>query len=283
MKPVTFTNYDLALEWYPKSGVYAYMDVFAKDIKNQDLFSAFYQTQPTQLMDLTAGTEVTVDIPWFYIQNRTTSAAEKAKIRGVEIGGRSFFDMLPAPFDGFGISGNLTYVDSENPALLANSVMGVGYVPDGVSDVPASFNPDFKKMPYYGMSTWTYNVELYYSKGPLNARVAYNWHSKQLMSTNANPLSYIGRGGSPHRCNVCVSSPGQGRIWDMVPLWSDDAGYLDFGLDYKLNDKITFGIHAANLTDTKSKTLQEPLPGIFLDYDTYVSDRRVSAFMRMRY
>lgn len=286
MKPVSFTNYDMSFEWYPKDGVFAYIDVFAKDIKNQDLFSAFYQTQSTPLMDITDENhpvEVTVDLPWFYIQNRTTSALEKATIRGVELGGRTFFDFLPAPFDGFGISGNLTYVDSANPAQLANSTLGTNFIPDGISGVAPSFNPDFTKLPYYGMSKWSYNLELYYSKGPFNARVAYNFHTKQLMSTNANPLSYIGRGGGPHTCTVCVDGAAQGRVWDMVPLYSDDAGYLDFSMDYKLNSHTSFGIQAGNLTNTKSRTLQEPVVGVFEVYDTYVSDRRVSAFLRMRY
>ncbi|WAC46851.1 TonB-dependent receptor [Asticcacaulis sp. SL142] len=298
MKPVSFTNLDLTYEWYPRNGTYAYIDVFAKDIKNQDLYDAFYQTQSTPLLDVTDPNnpvEVSVDIPWFYVQNRTTSASEKAKIRGVEIGGRTFLDMLPSPFDGLGISANFTYVDSENPALLANSVKGDGYVPDGLDDprcntvsngdpcLDPSYNPDFGTMPYYGMSKYSYNVELYYSKGAFNTRLAYNWRSKQLMGTSANPLSYVGRGGGPRICTACTDSSSQGRIWDMVPMWSDDAGFLDWSLDYKLNNNVSFGVQANNLTNTKSKTLQEPLPGVFLRYDTYVSDRRVNAYLRMRY
>ena len=289
MKPVMIDSGDIALEWYPKDGVFAYVDLFGKQLKDQDLYTYYYQIQPTPLLKGVDKVPVIVDLPWFYQQN--TSIHKPAIIKGFEIGGRKFFDELPGIFKGFGVSGSLTYVDSRNPSQLANSVVGP-YVPDFVYQGPTSGgaggagagnpNTDIKDLPYYGLSKLSYNVELYYSKGPLNARIAYNWHSKQLLSTNANPLSFNSTGGNPYTCTACLEN-NSGKIYEMVPLWSADAGYLDFGLDYKITDRMTFGISASNLTNTVSKTLQEPLPGVFERYDTYQSDRRVSAYLRARY
>ena len=289
MKPVMIASGDIALEWYPKDGVFAYVDFFGKELKNQDLYTYYYQIQPTPLLKGVDKVPVIVDLPWFYQQNKSIN--KPAIIKGFEIGGRKFFDELPAPFKGFGVSGSLTYVDSRNPSQLANSVVGP-YVPDFVFQGPntggaggvGAGNPetDIKDLPYYGLSKISYNVELYYSRGPLNARIAYNWHSKQLLSTNANPLSFNATGGNPYTCTACLDKNG-GKIYEMVPLWSADAGYLDFGLDYRITDRMTFGIQANNLTNTVSKTLQEPLPGVFEPYDTYQSDRRISAYLRARY
>jgi hypothetical protein len=289
MKPVMIASGDISMEWYPKDGVFAYLDFFGKELKDQDLYTYYYQVQPTPLLKGAAKTPVIVNLPWFYQQN--TSIHKPAEIKGFEIGGRKFFDELPGIFKGFGVSGSLTYVDSRNPSQLANSVVGP-YIPDfvykgansgGAGGVNAG-NPDtdIKDLPYYGLSKVSYNVELYYSRGKLNTRIAYNWHSKQLLSTNANPLSFNSTGGNPYTCTACLDKNG-GAIYEMVPLWSADAGYLDFGLDYRITDRITFGISASNLTNTVSKTLQEPLPGVFEPFDTYQSDRRASAYLRMRY
>jgi hypothetical protein len=285
-KPVMFTSGDVSLEWYPKDGAYAYLDVFGKELRDQDLYTSYFETHDTPLIDKTTGQTVTVSLPWFYQSN--LSAHKAAEIKGFELGGRTFFDFLPAPFDGFGVSGSVTYVDSRNPAILANSVVGP-YIPDNSGKTnnngPVQGNPntDFKTMPYFGMARWSYNVELYYSKGPFSTRLAYNWHDKQLLSTNANPTSYNATGGNPYTCTSCLHNGLNGQVYEMVPLWSAAAGYLDWSADYKINDRMTMGVSAANLTKTVSKTLQEPLPGVFERLDTYMADQRINLYLRMHY
>jgi TonB-dependent receptor len=285
-KPVMFTDGDASLEWYPKDGAYAYIDLFRKELRDQDLYTSFYQNHATTLLDVTTQKQVTVDLPWFYQSN--LSAHKAAEIAGFELGGRTFLDWLPSPFNGFGVNGSVTYVSSRNPAILANSVQGP-YIPDNSGKtnnngpVPGNSNTDFKTLPYFGMAKWSYNVELYYSKGPFTTRLAYNWHAKQLLSTNSNPLSYNATGGNPYTCTACLDNVTQGQIWEMVPLWSAAAGYVDWSADYKLNDRVSFGVSAGNLTKTVSKTLQEPLPGKFERLDTYMADQRINAWLRFHY
>ena len=287
-KPVMIKSADLGLEWYPKNGAYMYLDLFAKELRDQDLYTSYYESHPTLLFDQTTNQNVTYTLPWFYQTN--ISAHKAAEIKGLELGGRTFFDWLPAPFDGFGVSGSVTYVDSKNPAVLANSVQGP-YIPanngktgaDG-KPLPGNLSTDFKTLPYFGMAKWSTNLEVYYSKGPFTTRLAYNYHTKQLMSTTVNPLSYNTSGGNPYICNVC-STPNipNGMIWEMVPLWAADAGYLDFSAEYRVNDHLSFGGSIGNLTNTVTKTLQEPKPGQFERYDTYMADRRMSVWLRSRF
>jgi outer membrane receptor protein involved in Fe transport len=69
----------------------------------------------------------------------------------------------------------------------------------------------------------------------------------------------------------------------MVPAYTAAAGYLDLGFDYRVNDRISVSFSANNLLDTKSKTLQEPVPGVFEPYDYNVSDQRFDVSLRARF
>jgi iron complex outermembrane recepter protein len=70
-----------------------------------------------------------------------------AKVRGFEVGVQQFFDFLPSPFDGFGVIANYTYADSK----------------------------DSNGFPLVATSKHSYNLVALFEKGPLSARVAYNW------------------------------------------------------------------------------------------------------------
>jgi outer membrane receptor protein involved in Fe transport len=69
----------------------------------------------------------------------------------------------------------------------------------------------------------------------------------------------------------------------MVPAYMAAAGYLDMGFDYKFSERLSLSFNANNLLNTKSKTLQEPVPGVFEPYDYNVSDRRFDLSMRVRF
>ncbi len=70
-----------------------------------------------------------------------------AKVRGFEVGITQFLDFLPAPLDGFGVIANYTFADSE----------------------------DSNGFPLVATSKHSYNLIGLYEKGPLSARIAYNW------------------------------------------------------------------------------------------------------------
>jgi TonB-dependent receptor len=267
LKPVMIRSEDLAIEWYPRNGTMLNLSLFAKQIRDQEVFTSFVQNQQTPLVNGN-GETVMFDLPWTYLQNETST--KKAHIKGFEIGGRTFFDMLPGIVRGFGVNGSFTFVDSSNPAPKATDVLG----------------NDFENLPFFNLSKYSYNVELLYSRGKVNTRLAYNWRSEQLLSTNANPLSYATSGGNPYWVVLSPTDFGPDKsfqVYNMVPLWAASAGYVDFSFDYKFSETVMLNMSVGNLLNTKSKTYQEPLPGVLLPYDTNMSDRRGIVSLRARF
>jgi iron complex outermembrane receptor protein len=300
-KPTMITSEDLAFEFYPSSSSFLYASLFAKQIKDHPQFYSFIADNlpvPGKAYtdghgppdagsgDPDLGTPSSHDLPWLYLQNRTST--EEATIKGFEIGGRKFFDQLPGLFRGFGVEGNVTYIESSNPAQQANNMLtrppagGLkpGLNPDGT--VPQTYS----NLPYAGLSKWAYNIQLLYSRDRVNFRLAYNWRSKALLSTNVNPLSYATSGGNPYILNTSPTnfdSDHSYPVYNMVPAYMSAAGYLDLGFDYKLSEKVSFSFNANNLLNTKSKTVQEPVPGVYEPYDYNVSDRRYEVTVRARF
>lgn len=300
LKPTMITSEDLTFEYYPSASSFFYIDFFAKQIKDEPQFYSFViNPLPTPLKAYPNGTtppaagqppspditDVTLDLPWVFLQNR--SSPQTAYIKGIEIGGRKFFDKLPGVLRGLGIDANLTYIDSRNPAQQANSVLttpptgGVlpGLNPDGT--IPQTY----PNLPYAGLSKWAYNVQLLYSRGKVNFRLAYNWRDKALLSTNVNPLSFATSGGNPYTLNTSPTNFDATHsypVYNMVPAYMAAAGYLDMGFDFAVNKRISVSFNASNLLNTVSRTLQEPIPGVFEPYDYNVSDRRFDLTVRVR-
>jgi len=292
LKPTMITSEDLTFEYYPSSSSFFYVDLFAKQVKDNPLFYSFIannlpipatayangQTPPTG-----TGTPTSLDLPWLYLQDKSSPA--KAYIKGFEIGGRKFFDKLPGLLKGLGIEGNVTYIDSRNPAQQANSMLSPPTANGGLN-ADGTVPQTYPKLPYAGLSKWAYNIQLLYSRGKVNFRLAYNWRDKALLSTNVNPLSYATSGGNPYTLNTSPTnfdSDHSRPVYNMVPAYMAAAGYLDMGFDYKVSEKISVSFNAGNLLNTKSRTLQEPVPGVFEPYDYNVSDRRYDVTLRVRF
>ena len=93
---------------------------------------------------------------------------EKADVYGVELAFQHSFTWLPAPFDGLGVTLNATFVYSN-----AGNATGTGtsFALEGLGH--------------------SQNAVLFYEKGPVSARIAYNRRDK-FLQTLAN-----GTGGDP--------------------------------------------------------------------------------------
>lgn len=102
-------------------------------------------------------TTVTPNVPIdgiVYNLSRPTNGAS-GDIKGVEVGGQTFFDFLPGALSGFGVQANYTYVNSETPSAVAGFIT-----------------------PLPNLSKHSFNVSGLYEKDGLSARVAYNYRSK---------------------------------------------------------------------------------------------------------
>ncbi|MBA3939961.1 MAG: hypothetical protein C0520_01995 [Sphingopyxis sp.] len=98
----------------------------------------------------------------------TVANADPGHIRGIEISLQKDFNFLPAPFDGFGIYANAAFIDSEVEIDIPGR-------PDG-------------HVPFFNQADRIYNLQLYYERGGLSARVAYSYQGDATGSSfGANP------------------------------------------------------------------------------------------------
>ena len=115
--------------------------------------------------------------------------------------------------------------------------------------------------PLEGLSKTSYNAELYYSVPKVEARLAYNWRERYLLTTAAANLN--------------------------IPAFADDFGQLDASLQWKFSRSMSVGVEAVNLTRSKFKVLVDNDVaggvgnGAGLTYHNWVdSDRRYTVYVR---
>jgi iron complex outermembrane recepter protein len=148
--PPTSVNSDLSFEWYFAEGSLLSGAVFYKNVKD------FIATNTTQAI-----------IPGFEslgeVRITRPDNIASAKAKGAEIGFQHFFNNLPAPFDGFGLQANYTYVDA----------------------VDSNGNP------LVATSKHSYNITALYEKGPLKGRLAYNWRDDAVFEFTQGRPDFI--------------------------------------------------------------------------------------------
>ncbi|CAL4869776.1 hypothetical protein MMA231_04068 (plasmid) [Asticcacaulis sp. MM231] len=260
LKPTIATNFDLSLEWYKSWSTTAHLAFFHKDLKDLIVFGDSVVPFP---YDFTKTDGTAVSGVSTLTTSQATNADENATIKGFEFGGRTFFDSLPGFWSGFGIDANFTYIESRNPAPKAYDLDG----------------NRFSALPVVGLSRYTYNLNLMYSKGPLYVGLAYNWRSRFLMGTNTNGTGTVGSGYT-----YCSDTEGHCEtIHYNLPLYGRDYGQLDFGANYKVSDRIRISVQASNLTNEVARSDMEIKPGKFYPRNYYESDRRIEFGLNFAY
>jgi iron complex outermembrane recepter protein len=250
LEPMKANQFDLSLEWYfdPDKGGMAWINFFHKDIK--DYFRNQSRLVPYPGAD---GNE------YEYLVTQTINTGE-ARIQGAEIGWNQFFDFLPAPFDGFGISANYTYIDSSTD------------VPDEDDAEPVDTDGStFGDLPADGLSKNSYNVAAFYEKGPWQVRVAYNWRSEYLLSVGPNGYN----GTNNNLANEPIA-------WKL-PVYSDDYGQLDASIFYSFNDNIKLGLEMNNLNNAEQRTIMDQNGAGQRVTSWYVNDTRYAATLRVTF
>ncbi|WP_068084975.1 TonB-dependent receptor [Novosphingobium rosa] len=154
LKPLKADQFDTSLEWYISKTNILYAAAFLKKV------DGFIQNVSTQ--------ETINGQP--FLMTRPVNG-NNGTVKGIEVGYQTFFDFLPAPFNGLGLQANYTFVDSHAP-----------------SPIPG------QSVPLEGLSRNSYNLIGIYEKGPVSVRVAYNWRSKYVETTSGDaanrPLIY---------------------------------------------------------------------------------------------
>ena len=143
LEPLRTNAFDIAIEKYFSPSTSIYLSAYSKKIDG-------YVENRSEIETIN-GDLVLVTRPY---------NVNDAKVKGYELGYQQFFDFLPAPFDGFGINANYTYVDAKDP----------------------SGNPLQK------LSKNSYNLILMYEKAGFSGRIAYNWRDSFTRSTSTNAV-----------------------------------------------------------------------------------------------
>ena len=201
LKPMEASQFDAAVEWYfaPQGSLYS--TLFYKDLKN-------YFLRGSQTQNL-FGRDWEVD---------ATINGDKGSVKGFEIGYSQFYDNLPGFLRGLGMQANFTYVDSKGGSPTAGPSGDAATVPPG--------------LPLEGLSKRSYNVVGLYQRGPVEARLAYNWRERWLLTTH--------------------DGDGKGSVWN------DDYGQLDASIFVRFNDHLQIGLEGNNLTNSTQKLLVGP-------------------------
>jgi len=248
LKPITADQFDISLEYY-----FADVGSFSIDVFHKQ-FNDYIQFGPSDETFTNNGVTRTVSVSQPY-------NGEGAKLQGFEMAYQTYFDFLPAPFDGLGLQANYTYV--KNKGIVNTNVASVssdgggGTGGGGIQAISDSIKVDSLE----GLSEHAYNVVLMYEKGPWAVRAAYNWRSEYLVTA----------------VDCCVA----------FPVWQDDAGFLDASLRYKVNDNIEVSLQGSNLLATETVLRQQ-----VTDFDKgrtltpnawFKNDRRIQAGFRLKY
>ncbi len=254
LKPTLSNNVDLSLEYYGRAGTSFHLAPFYKRLTNLPIYALTTRQVTVQFTD---GTTENVSASATDYSNSTKAAT----VKGVEVGGRFFFDMLPGALAGIGFEGNYTFIKSSNPG-------------DAYRDITGTIRND---APLVGLSKHNLNATLLYERNPVSLRIAYSWRSQYLLSTNSN-----GTNGT----YTYYSAPGVVSNQDggpdastqiALPIYGGNYGSIDAGVRFKVTDYLSFGVQGTNLTASTQRTLMGGYPGgKLVGRSWFQADRRIS-------
>jgi len=269
LKPTTSRQIDLTAEWYPAPGSSLTLAVFDKQLKDIVV---------NQMANYSA-TDTTGQQQNFSVSSPVNGA--KGFARGFELAGQTYFDKLPGWMSGFGVQASFTFVDSVRK--LYNPVFSAYCT--GSSDGAANLNlyingcdtdgRSFGNLPLQGLSRQTSNLSLMYDKGPLSARLSYNWRSKNLQAVN----TWGARGTDGIDTNPASPTYGNTNLAWGLPLWAAAYGQLDGSVFYKITEKLSIGLEAQNLDSATFKQLMDQHAGQ-KPHSWFVTGPRYTAQMR---
>lgn len=188
--PLYSTNLDFSVEYYVGNRGVLAAAVFYKKIKNP-----IYETTLSGQDGVFGG---------LTLENAEVSSwanADQATVKGLELNAQYELSMLPSPFDGFNVSANITFVDSEATGL-----------PNRDDSVPLINQAD-----------QVASAQLSYEKYGFSARLAYTYRSSSLDEVN----------GEDAEGDVYLDSLGQ---WDLKFSYAFDPRITVFMEGSNLND-----------------------------------------------
>jgi len=192
------TNLDAAFEWYIDDlsffGVSAFYKDFGNFIESSTISIPTSVVFPAGNASNPSAADVTRTVNRLDTRNRN---GETGSIIGLEVAGQKAFE------NGFGVTANYTYVDSS-----INRAEGSA----------------FADLDYNGLSPHSFNVSGFYEKGPIQARLSYNYRDEFLV--------------------LASDGSAQGE-----PRERESFGQVDFSAAYDVNDRFQVFAEGINVFD----------------------------------
>ncbi len=190
-------NIDFTAEWYFTDDSAIFGTLFQRDIEGLVVPLTRRITIP--------GTGLNTDS---FVVTQPVNASD-GELKGFELG-FLWFPELPGLFNGFGLQGSFTKLDSEQNIPLTNSA----------GEIIGQETSDF-----FGVSDTSYNVTLAYDRGGFDGRLSYVWRDDFLRANEAR---------------IFANPIGQ---------WRRPELSLDLQLNYDVNDNFSVSFDAVNLTN----------------------------------
>ncbi len=238
LKPTTADQLDLTYEWYFSNTGSLTTALFYKKFNDYVQYGSYLREFTNN--GVTRNVSVSGPI-----------TGDGANLKGFEIAYQQFFDALPAPWNGFGVQTNFTYVDNQgitNSNLT--SVSGAG----GVQQDPLI---TFTDLPLEGYSKSSYNFVLMFEQPKYSARLAWNWRDEYLISQS----------------DCCIK----------LPIWQDAYGQLDASVHYKPSSSWDLFLDVQNLLQAETVLKQQVTnDGLLLPRSWFTNDMRLQVGVRYR-
>lgn len=229
LRPIKSWNYDLSAEWYFDDVGSLTVALFAKDIEG-------LVNEGAVVRSFTSPSGVTTDV-----EVNGPANSDGGTLKGVEIAHQQTYDFLPGPLSGLGSQLTYTYVDGSD---FNNPTLG------------AEQSPFAAGLPLAGISKHTVNAVVFYEKGPVSARAAYNWRSAFLQTP-------------------------RDVIFPFSPIYGESTGQLDASIFYSVTDYFKLGIQGVNLLDEVTRTSQVvDFDGTRATRSAFRNDRRFTFLAR---
>ncbi len=232
LRPTESLNYDLSYEWYFDDVGSVVLSAFVKDISG-------IVNGGSNVRNFRSPGGVSTDV----LVNGPVNS-DGGILRGYELSYQQTYDFLPGLLSGLGSQFTYTYVDADS---FNNSNLG------------AEQSPFTGGLPLAGVSKHTLNAVAFYEKGPLSARLAYNWRSEFLQTP-------------------------RDVIFPFSPIYGEDTGQLDGSIFYTVNPRLKIGVQGVNLLDEVTQTTQViDFAGTRSTRSAFRNDRRYTLVARFEF
>ena len=221
-------NYDLSTEWYFNKVGSITVSAFLKDIKG-----------------IVSGGNNVVDYPSsngnIPVEVNGPSNELGGTLKGVEVSYQQTYDFLPGLLSGLGSQLTYTYIDAGDFTT---------------PNLPNNRGTFASLQPLAGTSKHTLNATVFYEKGPLSLRAAYNRRSAFLITPRDD-------------------------IFPFSPIWQEASGQLDASIFFSVTKNVKLGVQGVNLLDAVTRTTQVvDFTGTRLTRSAFRNDRRFTFLAR---